>query len=185
MKNKGSKTIETKNLILRKFEMEDAEAMYKNFASDADVTKFLTWQPYSSVEDAKEVLRNWIPQYENLDTYRWAITVKENGNEPIGSIDIVNSRFEIGKVEFGYCISKNWWHKGVTSEALKALIDFFIKEVGVNRIEATHDVKNVNSGKVMMKCGLKYEGTMRQASRNNQGICDISIYSLLAEEYNQ
>lgn len=58
-----------------------------------------------------------------------------------------------------------------------------MEEVEVNRIHARHDRKNPNSGKVMEKCRLKYEGTLRQASRNNQGICDVAWYGLLRKDY--
>ena len=54
--------------------------------------------------------------------------------------------------------------------------------VGFNRVEARHDSNNPNSGKVMQKCGMKYEGTQRSADRNNQGICDTSWYALLKDE---
>lgn len=40
-----------------------------------------------------------------------------------------------------------------------------------------------NSGKVMIKCGLKYEGTLRQADFSNKGIVDAAMYSLLASEH--
>jgi ribosomal-protein-alanine N-acetyltransferase len=68
------------------------------------------------------------------------------------------------------------------TEALNAVIDFFFEQVGVNRVEACHDPQNPNSGKVMEKCGMRYEGTQRQASFNNQGICDLSWYAILAED---
>ena len=55
-------------------------------------------------------------------------------------------------------------------------------EVGFNRIEAKHDINNPYSGKVMLKCGLKYEGTLKQAYWNNQGICDCSIYGLVNQD---
>jgi ribosomal-protein-alanine N-acetyltransferase len=86
-------------------------------------------------------------------------------------------------VHIGYCIGKKWWHKGITSEALLALIKYFFEKVGVNRVESRHDSNNQNSGKVMSKCGMKHEGTMRQADKNNQGICDYCEYGILAEEY--
>ena len=69
------------------------------------------------------------------------------------------------------------------SEALAELIRFFFKEVGVNRIESMHDPNNPNSGKVMLTCGLQYEGTMRQSDISNQGIVNAARYALLAEEY--
>ena len=67
----------------------------------------------------------------------------------------------------------------------KAIIPFFFKEVGVNRIESQHDPNNPNSGKVMQKCGLKYEGTLRQADWNNKGIVDACMYSLLKSEWEE
>ena len=71
----------------------------------------------------------------------------------------------------------------MVSEAFSALITFMFEEMKVNRVEARHDTNNPNSGKVMMKCGLKYEGTLRQSDFNNQGIVDASYYSILANEY--
>ena len=185
MKDLGTKTIETERLILRRFKMEDAEAMYKNWASDAEVTKFLTWPLHSSNEVTKKVLQDWINNYEKDDFYQWAIILKENGEEPIGTISVVDKDEEVNMVHIGYCIGTKWWNRGVTSEALMAIIKFFIKEVGVNRVESRHDPNNPNSGKVMMKCGMKYGGTMRQADINNQGICDYSMYGILAKEYFQ
>ena len=70
-----------------------------------------------------------------------------------------------------------------TREALAALIPFFFEEVGANRIEALHDPNNPNSGKVMAKCGLKYEGTLRQADWSNKGIVDACMYGMLASDY--
>lgn len=183
MKHCGTQRIETDRLILRKFEKEDAAAMYKNWASDPEVTKFLTWPAHTSVEVSEWVTNDWVNSYKDDNYYQWAITVKENGKEPIGSISVVHMKEEISMMHIGYCIGQAWWHKGVTSEALKAVMDFLFKEVEVNRIEARHDPRNPNSGNVMKKCGMKYEGTMRAADFNNQGICDACYYALLKEEW--
>ncbi len=69
------------------------------------------------------------------------------------------------------------------SEALKAVIDYFFKNVGANRIESRHDPHNPHSGMVMQKCGMKYEGTLRSSDKNNQGICDASWYAILRSEH--
>ena len=68
------------------------------------------------------------------------------------------------------------------TEALQAVMDFLFDEVGYHRVEAMHDPNNPHSGGVMKKCGMKYEGTLRQADRNNQGICDASYYGILKSE---
>ncbi|MBQ2311710.1 MAG: GNAT family N-acetyltransferase, partial [Firmicutes bacterium] len=86
-------------------------------------------------------------------------------------------------VSIGYCIGRKWWHQGITSEAFEAVIRFMFDEVGVNRLEARHNVFNPNSGGVMKKCGLTYEGTLRQAATDNTGLMDLSVYSILRSEY--
>lgn len=182
MTHKGTVTLETNRLILRRFTPDDAQYMCRNWASDPEVTKFLTWPTHSNVSVSKAVIGSWLPLYENLNHYNWAIVLKEI-NKPIGSIGVVQHRDDIRMVHIGYCIGKKWWNKGYASEALAELIRFFVEDVGVNRIEARHDPRNPNSGKVMLKCGMKYEGTMRQDDINNQGICDTVRYAILAEDY--
>jgi [ribosomal protein S5]-alanine N-acetyltransferase len=157
--------------------------MYNNWASDPEVTKYLMWPYHKTVEVSHAVLTDWTSQYSKDDYYHWAIILKENFDEPIGSIAVVHKDDAIEMVQIGYCIGKRWWKQGITSEALAALIKFFFEEVGVNRIESRHDPKNPNSGKVMMKCGLKYEGTHREADWNNQGRCDSAMYAILAKDY--
>ena len=183
MEHKGTKYIETRRLILRPFRTEDAPAMYRNWASDAEVTKFLTWPAHTNASITESILREWCANYSQKDYYQWAIVFKESADEPIGSISVVNPIKETIKMaHIGYCIGKTWWHKGITSEAFSAVIDFLFDEVGVNRIEARHDPRNPTSGKVMQKCGLQYEGTSRQSDWNNQGICDACLYALLTSD---
>ena len=182
MKHCGTQTIETERLILRRFNTGDTEAMFRNWASDPEVTKYLTWPPHASADVSRKVLEEWIPSYEQDNYYQWGIVLKENGDEPIGSIAAVSMNDDIDMVHIGYCIGKDWWHQGIMSEALKAVMDFFFDKVGANRIESRHDPRNPHSGMVMKKCGMRYEGTMRSADRNNQGICDACCYSLLKSE---
>lgn len=182
MDHLGTKVLETSRLILRPFVMQDAEAMYRNWESDPEVTRYLRWQHYASLEDVEPVLREWIDGYAKPDFYQWAIVPKTVG-EPIGSISVVGYDDRVGQPEIGYCIGRNWWRQGYTSEALGSVIDFLIGEVGASRVESWHDPRNPGSGAVMRKCGMVYEGTLRQADWNNQGICDACIYAILAEDW--
>ena len=181
MRHQGTKTIETQRLILRRFTVEDAPAMYRNWASDSEVTKYLTWPTHSSVEISHQILLDWAGQYADSTFYQWAIVPKELG-EPVGSIGVVRLNEQAQLVHIGYCIGTNWWHHGITSEAMQAVMNYLFDEVGVNRVESRHDPRNPNSGAVMRKCGMKFEGTLRQSDWNNQGICDASWYGLVAEE---
>ncbi len=181
MNHVGTQTIETERLILRRFSKDDAQAMFNNWASDAEVTKFMTWPPYERVEDVAGYLGYVENLYANGELH-WAIELKEIG-EPVGAISVVKMNEAVKSLEIGYGIGRKWWHKGITSEAFAAVIKFLFENTDVNRIEAVHDTNNPNSGRVMLKCGLKYEGTLRQSGMNNQGICDSAIYSILREEY--
>ena len=177
--HKGTQTILTERLVLRRFRQNDARAMFENWASDDDVTKYLTWPTHTSLEISQWVINDWISSYEKDDFYQWGI---EFEGQPIGSISVVDHRDDVGKAHVGYCIGRNWWRMGIMSETLKAVIDYLFDEIGFNRVEACYDPNNPNSGRVMAKCGMKYEGTHRQSGRNNQGICDEAFYALLKSD---
>lgn len=181
MKHLGTKEMETPRLLLRRFTMDDAQAMYANWASDEEVTKYLTWPAHSSLEVSKMVLEDWTDSYGKEDFYQWAIVLKEL-EQPIGSISVVSQDDRVQKAHIGYCIGRCWWHMGIMTEALKAVMDYLFAEVGLRRVESRHDPRNPHSGAVMRKCGMQYEGTLRQSDWNNQGICDASWYALLASE---
>lgn len=180
LQHKGTQTIETSRLILRKAKIEDAEAMFCNWANDPEVTKFLTWPTHGTIEITEKVLASWVDSYQRDDYYQWMIVLKET-EEPIGSI-MASTVGRAQSAHIGYCIGKAWWYQGIMSEALQAVMDFLFDTVGHHRVEAMYDSNNPNSGKVMVKCGMKFEGTLRQADRNNQGICDACYYGLLASE---
>lgn len=182
MEHLGTKVLKTSRLTLRPFTVDDAGAMFRNWASDKEVTKTLMWKTHESVEESKDILTDWVKNYDSKEYYQWAIVPDELG-EPIGSIAAVKQNDIIKMVHIGYCIGKKWWHNGYMSEALARLMEFFFNEVGINRIESRHDPKNPHSGNVMKKCGMVCEGTSRQADWCNNGITDSCFYALLKEDY--
>ena len=109
------------------------------------------------------------------DKYIWCIAKKDN-DEPIGSINAFHYQEKINAMEVGYCVSRSYWHQGITSEALGAVMKYLLDEVGIDRIEARHDAINPNSGGVMRKCGMKHEGTRIRAGWTNAGIYDTELY---------
>lgn len=180
--HKGTRKIETPRLILRRAIPEDAEPMLRNWASDPEVTKFLTWPPHANIDVTRAVLAGWLAEYEKDDFYQWMIVLKELG-EPIGSISVVRQNASIGEAEIGYCIGKPWWHRGLMTESLTAVMEYLFTEIGMNRVAARHDPNNPHSGAVMRKCGMRYEGTTHCSDRNNQGICDAAHYAILRSDW--
>lgn len=155
--------------------------MYDNWATNPNVTKFLTWQTHESIEVTAAVLREWVARYYEPDFYQWAIVLDEI-DEPIGSMSVVRIDEEKSEFEIGYCIGEKWWRRGYTSEAFSRVIRFLFDEVGAKRICAKHDLDNPNSGRVMLKCGLKYEYILKASGKNNSNsACDLAIYSISAK----
>lgn len=180
--HKGTEAINTDRLLLRRFELDDAYDMFKNWANDSEITKFLSWKTHSSVGDTKEILEKWVNEYKN-NIYNWTIELKEIG-EVIGSICIVKLDEKNYSCEIGYCISRIYWSKGIMSESLKAVINYLFSEVGFNRIVAKHDTNNVASGKVMLKSGMNYEGILRQVEmRANKEFYDLAVYAILKNDW--
>ncbi len=166
-------TLETDRLILRSPLLDDAEPMFRNWASDPEVTRYLTWPAHSGIEISRMVVESWI----NEGGFQWMMVLKEL-NEPIGSINVVGLDNLSCSAELGYCIGRPWWHKGITAEALGAVIDFLFTQPGISRVFARHDVNNPHSGAVMRKCGMIFEGRFENGGVNNTGICDVEQYGI-------
>jgi Acetyltransferase (GNAT) family. len=178
----GTVTIKTNRLLLRKFTVEDSEDMFNTWANDEEVCKYLTWFPHGTVENTKELLANWVNAYESNRTYNWAIAL--NGtNKVIGSISVVSMDDKNEHCEIGYCLGKEYWNKGITTEALKAVINHMILVVGMNRVQAKHDIQNPASGRVMQKAGMIFEGTLKQYSIRKDGTYgDMNVYAILKRD---
>lgn len=168
MRHIGTKTIFTPRLILRRLSVRDAEAMYANWASDPEVTRYLRWPPHESADATAQLLRAWEASYESPETYQWGITLRQGGTL-IGSISLMQGEagssawqaegldLPAGEWEPGYCIGKRWWGRGYTTEALSAVCRYWFFEAGGSWLGGCHAVQNPASGRVMQKAGFVYD----------------------------
>lgn len=156
------KTLETERLILRPFEYSDASDMYNNWASDNEVTKYLTWNTHKSIEVTKKVLDIWVSQYEKEERINFAITLKDT-NELIGGIDVVG--YIDGVPVIGYVLSRKFWNKGYMSEACKAVLNFLFS-LGYDKVRIDALVNNIASNKVIIKCGGTFVETYQDSIKD-------------------
>lgn len=179
--HKGTQTLITPRLTLRRFQVDDAQAMFDTWANDERVTRFLTWLPHESPELTKQLLESWCASYENPNYYNWVIELE---GKIIGNISVVRISEKSEFAELGYCMGFDYWRKGIMPEAAKAVIDFLFAEVGFNRVGISHAVKNPASGRVAQKCGLTFEGTKREYFKASNGeFLDISDYGIIRREW--
>ena len=150
-------TLETERLILRPFRMEDADAMFFNWANDPFVTRFLTWPPHGSVEKTRKFMEIWVSQYEKPERLNFAMELKETG-ELIGGIDVCGYLGGVnGTPVLGCAMAKKHWSKGYAAEALRRLVDLLF-ERGYKEIRADAMVDNIGSNKLIRKCGGVFVG---------------------------
>ena len=147
-----TKTIETKRLTLRKIKPDDAEPMFRNWASDPEVTKYLKWYHHEDVSITKTLIQAWIKEEDDPKTIRYFITEK-GLDEPIGSIDVVG--YVDGAPEIGYCLSRTRWGKGYMTEACKAFVKYLL-DIGFDKILIKAHVENLASNRVIEKCGFVF-----------------------------
>ncbi len=178
MTHRGTQMLATEHLTLRRFLAEDAEDVYYNWAGDPEVAKYLTEKPQESVETTAALLKNWEQEYEDDRVYRWAIELNDL-EKPVGIIEVVSVDERMESMEIAFCLGKEYWHRGYTSEALFEVLRFLTQEAGARRVWGRYDVTNDNAGKVMEKCGMTREGILRRAGWNNTGIVDLGICAIV------
>lgn len=165
-------TLETERLILRPFELTDAESMFNNWASDDEVTKYVTWNTHKSIEETKYVLSIWVNEYEKEERINFAIVYKET-NELIGGIDVVG--YHEGIPVIGYNMSRKYWNKGIMTEACKKVIELLFS-LNHNKIIIEALVENIGSNRVIQKCGGIYQTTYDQYISKKDKVVTINKY---------
>ena len=183
LKEIGMKQLETDRLILRKFTLTDVDAMYNNWASDPEVSKTLEWEVHESKDVTLSIITDWIKEYDNPFHFNWVVELKETG-EIIGNIATAKSYVKDEVCEIGYCYGSKYWNKGYGSEALKAVIEFLLKEVGFRLIESMHITENPASGRIMEKAGMRKDAVLRsrRINKDTKNVNDIIVYSISKEE---
>lgn len=154
LNHSGTQTIETERLTLRQYRLSDAEDMFNNWVTDAEVTRFWGWSPHRDISETKALLLKWIGEYTLPTTYHWVIVLKDS-NQAVGylylnAIDDINRSSAIH-----FLISRKYWNLGIATEACKAVIDYAFSEIGMKIINTHHHIDNPASGKVMQKAGMK------------------------------
>ena len=186
MKKSPIKILETERLILRPFRRSDAKAMFSNWANDPHVFRYLaTARVCNSIEEVHARLDSWFSYFKNTVTGSWGMyaIVLKSTNEVIGEIDFAELDVKNRSAEVGYQIGRAWWGKGYTPEALQRLIKYCFVEVGLKHIWGNYDSRNISSGKVMQKAGMKHEKTTERINENTGETITKVQYEITADDY--
>ena len=173
----------TPRLRLRKLTMRDAADIYK-YSRDPEVARHVLWDAHRSIGESRAYLRYMLRKYRNREPASWGIEWKETGRI-IGTIGFMWIQQDNSAAEIGYSLARDFWNRGIMTEALEAVIRYGFRRLNLNRLEAQHETTNPASGAVMRKCRMQKEGTLRQRLYNKGRYVDVDLYAILRRDYNE
>jgi RimJ/RimL family protein N-acetyltransferase len=154
------KILKTDRLRLRKIKLSDAEAIFRQYAQDPEVTKYVSWRAHRDLEETREYVRMCLLAWDVGKAFHWVIERRED-KEVIGMI-IARAAGE--KWELGYVLARPFWGQGYMTEAVKGIIAWALRQKEIYRVWAVSDVDNIASARVMEKAGMQREGILRRWS---------------------
>lgn len=173
--------LDTPRLILRPLTLRDAQDIF-DYSRDPQVARHVLWDAHRSIADSRAYVRFILRQYREGQPSSYGIVLRETGRV-IGTIGFMSYVEENSTVEVGYSIGRAYWGRGLTAEALRALLGLAFDSMRLHRVEAQHELDNPASGKVMVKCGMRYEGTLRGRVFNKGRFSDVALYAILQEDW--
>lgn len=178
----GTTTIETERLILRRFNYTDDEDMLQYWIADERIQSLYSEPVYTTKDEVKGLLDKYIGSYDKDDYYRWAI-IEKKSNKCIGQIAyfLVDNKNHFAEIE--YCIGTEFQCKGYATEATKAIIEYGFKKINLHKVQICTKTINQPSKRVIEKCGLTYEGTLRDFFYMNGEYVGRLYFSILKSEF--
>jgi ribosomal-protein-alanine N-acetyltransferase len=174
-------TLETDRLLLRRMVSGDLEHIFA-YASDPEVARYTSWPAHSSLEDSQEFLDYVLDLYRQGKVAPWGMVHKGDGRL-IGTCGFLDWHPHHARSEIGYALSRQYWGRGLMTEAVREIISFGFETMGLNRIQGRCEVENVASARVMEKAGMKLEGVLREHEFCKGRYLDMRVYAVLRREW--
>jgi len=168
-------TLETKRLVLRAVEVEDADALH-HFFSDEEAMTWWSSGPHKTLEETRAYVRVNATDAKYLT---WAIT--ESGGEALGWVCLIPGRE--GVAEIGYNLRRSHWRKGYVREAVARIIEHGFTACGLHKIKADTDPENVGSNALLESLGFGREGYLQEEWTTHLGVRDSILWALLLREW--
>jgi len=149
----------TRRLSLRPPRADDAETIFNGWATDAAVTRYLTWRPHQHLADTQRFLADCLDAWRGSMRRVWVMTQFGQG-EPIGMIEM---RLDGYRAELGYVLARSAWRQGYMTEGVQTLTQLVLHELPVARVAAVCDVDNQASARVLERAGFLREARLRRA----------------------
>ena len=169
----GTAELWTRQMILRRYRMEDAEPLYRDLGSDPEMVRYSGWNPYATLEMAEKTVRQFIDSYSDDRSYSWIMDIEGVAVGTIGAYDFQNDRIEVG-----YSVIRGWQGRGLATEALSRVLKYLTENECISCVTAWCAAENAASRKVLEKAGMQFVSM----ERDGISVGDRS-YDILHFEY--
>lgn len=179
----GIKTnLEGERVLIRRLRLSDANDVYLN-VRDKEVVRWTLNIPYPyPKETAAKFIRRSQRTWRAKKGFDFGVILKETGRV-IGVTGLKNVDHKSSCAEIGYWLGKNYWRRGLATEAVRLVLKFGFKELKLHRIYAHTFEKNIASRQVLEKCGFRIEGIMREALFKQNRRHNMLNYGILKREF--
>jgi ribosomal-protein-alanine N-acetyltransferase len=172
----------TPRLILRDARESDFDDVHE-YAIDPMVVRYMDWGPNTKAE-TRGVLRRWVKEQQRWPRPLVGCVVEHKADRKvIGATRLAITDLASGTGDIGYSYNSAYWGRGFATEASRALLAVGFERLGLHRIFATCDTRNVGSWTVMQKLGMRREATFKQDVKARDGWRDSYLYAVLEEEW--
>ncbi|MBR9681076.1 MAG: GNAT family N-acetyltransferase [Candidatus Altiarchaeota archaeon] len=171
-------------LQIRPLEFSDADDIYKH-ARFREVSKWTTNIPYPYPKDgAKAFIKESKKKLKDCTDYYFSIVLREK-NEVIGIISLSYFDQNDQHATLGYWLSKDYWGKGIMTEATKLMLEFAFMGLKLHKVKSNVFAPNTASMNVLKKSGFKKEGVARDETYKYREWLDVHYFGLLKNEWNK
>ena len=143
------KTLRTKHLLLRPWEITDAEALYAQ-AHNPIIGKRCGWNPHKSVEESREIIEVVLSKPHSFAIGSIGLLLQGESNLPIGE----------NEAEIGFWLGEDFWGKGYVTEATLRVLQYAFEQLNLTQLWASAYEENIASQRVLEKCGFRYHHTL-------------------------
>jgi [ribosomal protein S5]-alanine N-acetyltransferase len=173
--------LETDRLLLREIVPADAEDLFRIF-SDAETMEYWSCRPYTSVQQASELIDRMAQARCSGRALHWGISLKGDPRL-IGKCGYNEWRKVHRRGDVSYILARDCWGRGIVTEAVSAVLDYGFDHMDLHSVEAGVTPGNVASAKMLEKLGFRLEGHLRESYWAEDRFVDSLIFSLLQRDW--
>ena len=171
----GTVELWTDRLVLRRYRPDDAEDLHRYLGTDPAMARYSGWNPYATLEMARETVRGFVDGYADEHAYSWVMDVDDVIVGTIGAYD-----YQDNQIEVGFSVVKGWQGRGLATEALKKVLEYLTENEGIGCVTAWCASENIGSRRVLEKSGMKLVREEKNGLEVGGGVYDKLIFEWLA-----